>query len=228
MKILDVGCGGGILSESLARCGATVTGIDPSPSVISAAKNHAPPSLSLTYVGPTSIEEFQTQTSAKFDAICILEVLEHTTNPISLISSASKLLHPGGKLFVSTMNKTLKSHLLAILAAEHVARILPVGTHDWSKFLSPEEVESMANDCGMQQAAVSGMIVDIPSLLFSSLDATKFRWRLDPSDVDVNWIGSYTKLKIEKLPIFLGYLSLSHVPFLHAQISPPNLCTVPF
>ena len=202
LRILDVGCGGGILSEALARCGASVTGIDPSEGVIEAAKDHGsedPVTRDIEYIGGVSIEDYADSINdddndngnRKFDAVCILEVLEHTSAPQSLIDSASRLLLPGGLLFVSTINKTAKSAALAVVAAEHITRMIPVGTHDWRKFLSPGDVKEMGERAGLREVDVKGMIVTIDSLLCSKLDATKFRWRLDDSDLDCNWIGCY-------------------------------------
>jgi len=196
-SILDVGCGGGILSEALARCGASVVGIDPSKGVVEAAKNHSAresQTAAIEYQGGTSIESFLANNKGKkFDAICILEVLEHTDNPISLIRSASELLDEKGLLFVSTINKTLKSNLLAVVGAEHITRMIPVGTHEWSKFLSPESVRRMGEECGLSERDRKGMVVTLDSLVFSKFDATKFRWRLDNDDLDVNWIACYEK-----------------------------------
>ena len=171
-------------------------GLDPSTSVIEAAREHSsadPATAAIEYIGGMSVEEYEGKCEDdKFDAVCILEVLEHTDAPQSLISSASKLLKEDGLLFVSTINKTVKSNLLAVIGAEHLTRMIPPGTHDWSKFLGPGDVRNMCAESGLREVDVKGMVVTVDSLLASEMDATKFRWKLDGEDFDVNWIGCYS------------------------------------
>ena len=121
----------------------------------------------------------------KFDVICILEVLEHATDVDSLLKAASSLLAKDGIIFVSTVNKTIKSHLLAIVGAEYIMGYLPIGTHDWDKFLSPEDVSRRMNDNGLEAIDVKGMTATSPPPLGN------WNWKLDPKDTDVNWIGAY-------------------------------------
>jgi ubiquinone biosynthesis O-methyltransferase len=190
LEVLDIGCGGGLACESLARLGASVTGVDPSDSLIRAAKAHGqldPQTQSINYIGGYTAEQLALQQPEKFDVICLLEVVEHATNAPSLLHATAQLLKPNGLLFVSTINRTAKSYLLTILGAEYVMRYIPVGTHDWSKYLSPQEVNSLAAEALLQNIDVSGMVLSRPPL-FGNWD-----WKLDRSDLDVNWIGSYVK-----------------------------------
>ena len=215
LRALDVGCGGGLLSESLARLGASVCAVDPSAKVANAAREHSqhhPLTKTIDYRGGTSVEELareltsmnddddsnsvhvaadtcNTNASAHlFDLVCVLEVVEHATDPQSLLDSACRLLRPGGLLFVSTLNRTAKSYLLAIAGAEHIMRMVPVGTHKWEKFLSPEEVNGMissSKEAKMEVVDVCGMVLKPPFV--------DMNWTLDRNDTDVNWIGAYRK-----------------------------------
>lgn len=185
LKALDVGCGGGLLSESLARLGASVTAIDPSTPLVERAQQHAlhdPRTESIDYRAGVAIEDLSDE---QYDIICILEVIEHATDVDSILYAASSLLKPDGVLFISTMNRTWKSHALAILGAEYVMGYLPIGTHDWNRFQSPQEVEEHMKRANLKAVDVSGMIMTAPRL-----DGT-WGWRLDPKDTDVNWIGAY-------------------------------------
>ena len=135
--VLDVGCGGGVLTESMAKLGAIVTGIDAEPSAISEAQHHALKSnLNINYQA-TPIEEFPDQ---RFDVITCMELLEHIENPQVLLAHCKRLLNPQGLLFLSTINRTLKAYLGAIVAAEYVLNLLPKQTHDYHKFLKPSEI----------------------------------------------------------------------------------------
>lgn len=143
-KVLDVGCGGGILSESMARLGATVTGIDMTSEPLTIAKQHAEQSgLQIDY-RQTTIENFlQDQTAChaeKFDVITCMEMLEHVPEPLSVIQSCQALLKPNGRLFFSTINRTLKAYMLVIVGAEYVLKMLPKGTHEFEKFIKPAEL----------------------------------------------------------------------------------------
>ncbi len=139
LNILDIGCGGGLISEPMARLGATVTGIDASYKNIEVAKIHSKKSkLKIRYLNksPEQLYEF-----GKFDVILNLEIVEHVADVDLYISSCSKLLKRGGIMFTATINRTLTSYIKAIIGAEYILRWLPIGTHDWDKFIKPEELE---------------------------------------------------------------------------------------
>jgi 2-polyprenyl-6-hydroxyphenyl methylase/3-demethylubiquinone-9 3-methyltransferase len=195
IKALDVGCGGGLLSESLARLGARVTAVDPSLDLVAQAKQHAqldPKTQSIDYRGGCTVEELaqeieRSQSSEDlYDVICLLEVVEHVTDLHSILSSASSLLKPdSGRLFVSTINRTVKSKIIAIFGAEYIMRYLPPGTHDWNQFRSPAELQVSMNQIGLEQIDVQGMVITRPPFF------GQWHWKLDPVDVDINWIGTY-------------------------------------
>ena len=196
-----LGCGGGLLSESLARLGAQVTAIDPSESLVAMAKEHAiqtgdPRLKRIDYRGGTSVEElantFTSSGSAeKYDIVTLLEVLEHVTNVPSLVEAAASLVKEDtGLLFVSTMNRTWKSHLLTIVGAEYIMGYVPRGTHDWNQYLAPQEVTQIMDRFGMELVNVSGMVLSKPPI------CGDWDWKLDPHDTDVNWIGAYRRKKL--------------------------------
>ena len=142
--VIDVGCGGGILSESLAKLGANVTGIDMGTEPLNVAKLHALESgLTINYEKVTAEEKAQ-QCSETFDMVTCMEMLEHVPDPASVIKACAKLVKPDGLVFFSTLNKTIKSYLLAILAAEKLLKLVPDGTHDHDKFIKPSQLISWA------------------------------------------------------------------------------------
>ena len=139
-KVLDVGCGGGILSESMAKLGAEVTGIDMGEKVIRIAKLHALQSkLDIDYQC-TSLEAIALKQKARFDVITCMEMLEHVPDPSIIVSLCEKLLKPGGTLFMSTINRNIKAYLFAVIGAEYILKLLPRGTHDYEKFIKPSEL----------------------------------------------------------------------------------------
>ena len=176
-NILDVGCGGGILAESMARLGGNVTGIDQSDIAIKIAKLHAKENnLSIDYK-LLNIEDFLKKDSNKFDVITCLEMIEHVPDPASIITSCAKKLKKNGRLYVSTINRNLKAFLFAIVGAEYILNLLPKGTHHYDKFIKPSEVKSWANSLNMNISNITGMTYN-PFLKKYSLG----------SDVSVNYI----------------------------------------
>lgn len=159
-NILDVGCGAGIVSEPLARLGATVTGIDACQQNIEVARHHSnlDPGIEdrLNYLC-TTVEEFRERDGDKYDAVVASEVIEHVDNPNIFVNNCAELLKPGGSLFITTLNRTTRSWLLAILGAEYILGLLPKGTHSWDKFLTPEEVTDMVEKAGLVTRQTSGM-----------------------------------------------------------------------
>ena len=156
-KVLDVGCGGGILSESLAKEGAKVTGIDQGENVIKIAKLHMKESnLDIDYK-QLNIEDFCKNNKEKFDVITCLEMLEHVPDPSSIIDRCASLLKPGGTIFFSTINRNPKSFLFAIIGAEYVLNLLPKGTHEYSKFLKPSEINDWCIAKGLDFKSIIGM-----------------------------------------------------------------------
>jgi len=157
---VDVGCGGGILCESLARLGASVTGIEPSLPSITAAKTHASkdrllPTKPLEYIHTTAEELVKTHNSA-FDVVCSLEVIEHVKDVGLFVSSLSGLLKPGGLIFMSTINKTVEAYLLTILFAEYAMGWVDRGTHDWNKYIEPHHLQKLLGDNGIKVIEMKG------------------------------------------------------------------------
>ena len=181
LKILDVGCGGGLISEPFSRMGAEVTAIDASEKNIAVAKIHAEKSqLKIDYRVSTS-EELADE-GKKFDVVFALEIIEHVADVEKFISSCAALTKPGGLLFIATMNRTVKSLAFAKFAAEYVLRWLPIGTHDWKKFLKPSEINSHASSCGVDLKELRGFHYNILS----------GDWK-ENEDVEVNYIACFSK-----------------------------------
>lgn len=162
-RVADVGCGGGLLSEVLAKAGAEVTAIDLAPEVIEVAKLHLhetnaglPSPLAVNY-RLCSSRDLATCEPAEFDAVCCMELIEHVPDPPALIGDLATLLKPGGKLFLSTLNRTPASFLTAIVGAEYVARLLPRGTHDYRQFLRPSELAALLRQSGLKLDEISGI-----------------------------------------------------------------------
>jgi 2-polyprenyl-6-hydroxyphenyl methylase/3-demethylubiquinone-9 3-methyltransferase len=162
-RVADVGCGGGLLSEALAKAGAIVTAIDLAPEVIEVAKLH----LHETNAGlssPLAIDyrlcssrDLAAGEPAVFDAVCCMELIEHVPDPAALVADLATLLKPGGKLFLSTLNRTAASFATAIIGAEYVARLLPRGTHDYRQFLKPSELAALLRAAGLALDEISGI-----------------------------------------------------------------------
>ena len=161
LKVLDIGCGGGLVCEPLSRLGANVTGIDASSKNIEIAKIHAKRShLKINYLS-TSPEQYKLKD--KFDVVLNLEVVEHVENLELFLKSASSLLKKDGIMFVATINRTFESYLKAIIGAEYVLRWLPIGTHDWQKFLKPEEIEKKLSLLDFEKKNLDGIKFNILS-----------------------------------------------------------------
>jgi len=166
-KVIDVGCGGGILSESMAKKGAQVTGIDLSQKALNVADLHSLESeLSIRYVH-VSAEEMAEQEPGEFDVVTCMEMLEHVPDSGSIISACAKLVKPGGLVFFSTLNRNPKSYLYAVLGAEYVLQMLPKGTHDYSKFITPAELAADIRRSGLELLSLRGMSYNPMSKMYS-------------------------------------------------------------
>jgi 2-polyprenyl-6-hydroxyphenyl methylase/3-demethylubiquinone-9 3-methyltransferase len=176
LRILDIGCGGGILSEPLARLGAAVVGADPSESNIAVAQHHAAQSgLSIDYRCTTA--EALAEAGESFDVVLAMEVVEHVADVGLFVDVTAEMVKPGGLMFVATLNRTMKSFALAIVGAEYVLRWLPRGTHQWEKFVTPNEIEIALEQSGLRLTAETGVMYN----LFAD------RWQLS-TDMDVNYM----------------------------------------
>ena len=175
VRLLDLGCGAGIASEAFARMGHTVTGIDAAPEAIAAARAHAG-ALPIGY--RTGAAEDLVAEGARFEAITALEVIEHVADPAAFLQLLAGLLLPGGQLFVTTLNRTARSLVVAKLGAEYVMRLLPVGTHDWRRFVTPAELAAAGRTAGLRMAASAGM----------SYRPLTGRWA-ESRDLSVNYIA---------------------------------------
>ncbi|BBB23824.1 2-polyprenyl-6-hydroxyphenyl methylase / 3-demethylubiquinone-9 3-methyltransferase [Isorropodon fossajaponicum endosymbiont JTNG4] len=181
-KILDVGCGGGILAESLALEGAIVTGIDMAEAGLEVAKLHLLESgLEVNYQ-KIPVEEFAEQHPEKFDIVTCLEMLEHVPDPSSIIKACSKLVKPSGQAFFSTINRNTKSYLFTIIGAEYILKLLPQGTHDWGRFIQPSEMDEWARHSGLTLKGMIGMTYNPFTKTY------KFE-----NDVSVNYLCFYQK-----------------------------------
>jgi 2-polyprenyl-6-hydroxyphenyl methylase / 3-demethylubiquinone-9 3-methyltransferase len=176
LRFLDIGCGGGILSEPLARLGATVVGIDPSQSNVAVAQRHAA-QTGLTIDYRCTTVEALAEADETFDVVLAMEVIEHVADVGLFVALAVKMVKPGGLLFVATLNRTVKSFALAIVGAEYILRWLPRGTHQWDRFVTPNELEIAVAKSGMQISDETGVIYN----LFAD------RWQLS-TDMDVNYM----------------------------------------
>lgn len=157
LKAIDIGCGGGILSESLAKCGANTTGIDLSSKALKVAKLHALETQTSIQYELISAEEMAEKNPDTFDLVTCMEMLEHVPDPRSVVKAAASMAKPGGILFFSTLNRNLKSYLMAIIGAEYVLNILPKGTHDYAKFIKPSELSAYIRDAGLEPFDMTGL-----------------------------------------------------------------------
>ncbi len=181
LKILDIGCGGGLLCEPMTRMGATVTGVDPAHKTIEAAKAHAlDMGLAIDYRA-TRAEDLLAA-GEQFDVVVNMEVIEHVPDVPAFVKLTSDLLRPGGLMLASTLNRTLKSYGLAIIGAEYIMRWLPTGTHQWERFVTPPELKQALLDAGLEG-------VDLTGMSYNPLNGS---WSLG-SDMDVNYLASARK-----------------------------------
>ena len=181
INILDIGCGGGLLSEPMTRLGANVTGIDASSKNINIAKHHAKKNnLKINYIC-SSPEKLKIK--KKFDVILNMEIVEHVEDINFFINSCSKLLKKNGLMFVATLNKTLKSYMFAIIGAEYVLRWLPIGTHDWEKFVKPVDLKNILHKNNLKLEKLDGMNFNI----------IKDEWSIS-SDTSINYIAKSIKI----------------------------------
>lgn len=177
LSLLDVGCGGGLLSEPMCRMGFDVTGLDASAKNIGTAKAHAASgTLNINYQNAT-VEQLALEQPSGFDVVLTMEVIEHVSDPEAFLKTCASLVKPGGLLFVATLNRTLKARALAVFVAENVLKWLPAGTHDWHKFLKPQEVLRFLEN--------TGLTADTPvGVSYTPLADT---WRLS-TDTDINYM----------------------------------------
>jgi len=179
INLLDIGCGGGLLSEPMCRLGATVTGIDASIKNIEIAKIHAKKNnLNINYIC-TSPEKIQKE---KFDVILNMEIVEHVENVDLFLNSSSNLLKKDGLMFVATINKTLKSYLFAIIGAEYILRWLPIGTHEWEKFIKPDDLKNILSKFDMTMIKTDGV----------KFNPILDKWSLS-KDTSINYISKFIK-----------------------------------
>ena len=156
-RVVDIGCGGGILAESMAAAGADVTGIDMAEGPLAVARLHQVESGAGVDYRQSTAEELATTNAGQYDIVTCLEMLEHVPSPAQIIASVHTLLRPGGLAFFSTINRNPKSFVFAIVGAEYVLKLLPAGTHEYRKFIRPSELDSWARDAGLELKASIGM-----------------------------------------------------------------------
>ncbi len=177
LRILDIGCGGGLLSEPMARLGADVVGADAAERNIPVAKVHAEQSgLEIDYRHTTA--EALVEAGEQFDAVLNMEVVEHVADPLAYLTACQELLKPGGIMVCSTLNRNAKSYMMAIIGAEHVMRWLPKGTHEWSKFITPDELFELLRQAGLEP-------VDRKGFVFNPIS---WSWSISERDLSVNYV----------------------------------------
>ena len=182
LRLLDIGCGGGLLAEPMARLGATVVGADAAPRNIPVAQLHAEQSgLDIDYRHTTA--EALAAAGEQFDVVLNMEVVEHVASPLDYLTACRQLLKPGGLMICSTLNRNAKSFMMAIVGAEWVMRWLPKGTHDWAKFIRPDELYGLLRQAGLDPVDRQGMV-------FNPLG---WSWSLSPRDLSVNYVTASVK-----------------------------------
>ena len=183
-RVLDVGCGGGILSESMAAKGAEVTGIDMGEAPLEVARLHLLESGEQVEYRQIPVEELAARQPGEFDVVTCMEMLEHVPDPASVVNACTQLVKPGGYVFFSTLNRNPKSYLFAIVAAEYLLRMLPKGTHDYAKFIRPSELNQWIREADLTTLDISGMT-------YNPLTGA---YKLHPRDVDVNYLVATQKI----------------------------------
>jgi 2-polyprenyl-6-hydroxyphenyl methylase/3-demethylubiquinone-9 3-methyltransferase len=182
LRILDIGCGGGLLSEPMARLGADVVGADAAERNIPVARVHAEQSgLKIDYRHTTA--EALAEAGEQFDVVLNMEVVEHVASPIDYLTACQRLLKPGGLHICSTLNRNPKSYVMAIIGAEHVMRWLPKGTHEWSKFITPDELYGLLQNAGLDPVDRKGFV----------FNPVTWSWRLSDRDLSVNYVTASVK-----------------------------------
>ncbi len=182
LRALDVGCGGGILSESMAASGANVTGIDLAEAPLEVAKLHLLESGEKVEYLQIAVEALAEQREGDYDVVTCMEMLEHVPDPASVIRACRRLVKPGGDIFFSTINRNPKSFLMAIVGAEYLLRLLPRGTHEYARFIRPSELEAWGRAAGLNAAGISGLHYNPLTGKFSS-----------GGDVDVNYLMHFRR-----------------------------------
>ncbi len=182
LRLLDIGCGGGLLSEPMARLGATVVGADAAERNIPVAKLHAEQSgLEIDY-RHMAAEDIAAK-GERFDIVLAMEIIEHVADPQGFTDTCAELLNPGGLMIMSTLNRNAKSYMMAIIGAEHVMRWLPKGTHEWSKFVTPDELFELIGKAGLDAVDRKGMV----------FNPITWRWSLSDRDLSVNYVTASVK-----------------------------------
>ena len=182
LRILDIGCGGGLLSEPMARLGAEVIGADAAEGNIPVARVHAEEQeLEIDYRHTTA--EALAEAGEQFDAVLNMEVVEHVADPLAFLTACHDLLKPGGLMCCSTLNRNPKSFAMAIIGAEHIMRWLPKGTHDWNKFITPDELYKLLEKAGLDPVDRSGFV----------FNPISWQWRLSGRDLSVNYVTTSIK-----------------------------------
>ncbi len=182
LRILDIGCGGGLLAEPMARLGAEVVGADAAERNIPVAQVHAKKSgLQIDYRHTTA--EVLAEAGEQFDAVLNMEVVEHVSDPLAYLTACRELLKPGGLQICSTLNRNPKSYVMAIIGAEHVMRWLPKGTHDWSKFITPDELYDLLGQAGLEPVDRKGFV----------FNPVSWKWSISDRDLSVNYVTASRK-----------------------------------
>ena len=178
-KICDVGCGGGILAESIAKKGATVTGIDLSEKALKVADLHSLESGIKVRYELISAEELAAREAEEYDVVTCMEMLEHVPDPAAIVQACAKLVKPGGHIFFSTLNRNPKSYLFAIIGAEYILGLLPRGTHDYAKFITPAELSSFTLTAGLEVQALKGMTYNPITKIYSLNQDTSVNYLME-------------------------------------------------